>query len=50
MDLTPPTWLVALAAGATLALGAAALYSAMRAVTDTGGTDTHRQWGLPKYS
>ena len=44
-DATPPTWLVALAAGATLAIGAAALYTAMKAVADQGNDDpqVHRQ-------
>ena len=50
MDTTPPTWLVALAAGATLAIGAAALYTAMRAVAHESGNDprVHRQ-RLPNY-
>jgi hypothetical protein len=51
MDLTPPTWLVALAAGATLAIGAAALYTVMEAAADDRRNRAHdHRRRLPSYN
>lgn len=50
MDLTPPTWLVALAAGATLGIGSAALYTLMRSVAQDRGDEPQRPRPSSNYS
>ena len=49
-DATPPTWMMALAAGATMAIGAAALYTAMRAAGEADDDPQVHRKRLRGYS